>query len=357
MIRIASSNIISPLGITTEENFTAVLNNQSGLMPVEASENLPFKHCTSHFMDDIICKRGMTKLETLMHRSISGALEHLSISGDCALFICTTKGNIDELSKANPSRLRLHEMAEQVATGLGLMTPIVISQACISGVAGIVTAKRWIESGHCNHAIICGGDVISDFVLSGFQSLRAMSEGRCKPYDKNRNGINLGEAVATLVLTNQFGRGIEVGDGAITNDANHISGPSRTAGGMTAAIDSVLEGEEKPGFISAHGTATLFNDEMEAIALERMNLLQIPIHSLKGYFGHTLGAAGLVETIIAAEALDNNWLIASPGFKEQGTTHKINVIQEHVRNEMTSCLKIASGFGGCNAALMLKKQI
>ncbi len=108
-------------------------------------------------------------------------------------------------------------------------------------------------------------------------------------------------------------------------------------------------------YISAHGTATPFNDEMESVAITRASLQDIPVNSYKGYWGHTLGAAGVIESIASARSLTGNQLIRTIGFSEPGTTHPLAVIDDNRESKLNSCLKIASGFGGCNAALLMYK--
>ena len=164
----------------------------------------------------------------------------------------------------------------------------------------MITGMRLIQSGQYDHAVIAGADVISKFVLSGFQSFQAVSQGLCKPFDADRDGINLGEGAATVILSadKPTGEAIELVSGAISNDANHISGPSRTGEELYYAINKAMDAAGlKPqdiDFISAHGTATVYNDEMEAKAVTLAGLQHVPLNSLKGFYGHTLGASGLI---------------------------------------------------------------
>src|SRR5690606_27897990 len=126
-----------------------------------------------------------------------------------------------------------------------------------------------------------------------------------------RSGINIGEAVATAFVTKDKGRlaeeAVAILGEASCNDANHISGPSRTGEGLYRSIRSALKQStletSEIDYISAHGTATLFNDEMEAVAFDRLGMGTIPLNSLKGYFGHTLGASGLLETLVGLHSL------------------------------------------------------
>ncbi|MCF8258035.1 MAG: beta-ketoacyl synthase, partial [Flavobacteriales bacterium] len=240
--------------------------------------------------------------------------------------------------------------------------PLVLSNACISGVEGIVTAARMIRSGEVRHVMVLGGDIVSQFTLAGFSSLKAMADGPCRPYDAQRTGINLGEAAAGLVLSSSKdlfkGTCMEYLGGAVTNDANHISGPSRTGEGLYRSISRTLKESgvdaADVAYVNAHGTGTSFNDEMESIALERAGLSSVPMNSLKGYIGHTLGAAGVIETLIGLESMKQGKLLPSLGYSEHGVTRPMNVITEQRPFPEGVFLKTASGFGGGNAAAVFR---
>jgi 3-oxoacyl-[acyl-carrier-protein] synthase-1 len=153
---------------------------------------------------------------------------------------------------------------------------------------------------------------------------------------------------------------IRVAGAAVTNDANHISGPSRTGEELSGAIHQAMkQAKLQPldiSYISAHGTATPFNDEMESKAIGLSKLEHVPVNSLKGYWGHTLGAAGLVESVSAISSLRDNVLYRSAGYETPGVPVALNVITANTRATLTSCLKTASGFGGCNAAIIYQKD-
>ncbi|MEG1555255.1 MAG: hypothetical protein RR356_00835 [Bacteroidales bacterium] len=112
---------------------------------------------------------------------------------------------------------------------------------------------------------------------------------------------------------------------------------------------------EQLAFINTHGTATVYNDNMEAIAITRAQLQEVPVSSLKGYLGHTLGAAGVIETVLTAHSLVHNKLPGTHGFNTIGTPDPINVVKENSNITQPAALKTASGFGGCNATLLLSK--
>ena len=240
-------------------------------------------------------------------------------------------------------------------------TPIIVSNACISGVLGIITAMRLLRSGQYENAVVTGADVISKFIMSGFQSFQALSPTPCKPFDESHDGLNLGEGAGTIILSanKKYSENIKVKGGSVSNDANHISGPSRTGQELAGAISHSLKDasilSENIDFISAHGTATVYNDEMEANAINIAGLQAVPLNSLKGYYGHTLGAAGLIESIISIHSLLENYFLPTMGFNSAGVDGKVNVCAAPLEISAQNILKTASGFGGCNAAVIFGK--
>ncbi len=310
-------------------------------------------------------EEALTPFEQLASCSVKKALGNLDDALDLSktVFILgTTKGNIELLGQVPDERLLLHRSARLIAVHNNIRTkPIVISHACVSGVIALQYGLRMLQSGRYQHAVVTGCDRFSKFVLSGFQSFQAISDEPCRPFDAARKGITLGEAAATIVLSvnnTEQGAG-ELVSGATSNDANHISGPSRTGEELAAAISrAITEAGIAPadiGMISAHGTATLYNDEMEARGFEHAGLLNSPVHSLKGYIGHTLGAAGVLESAMVLESLRHQMLIPSAGYEDLGVPKPINVTRTLQPAGINYALKTASGFGGCNAAIVWKK--
>ena len=175
-------------------------------------------------------------------------------------------------------------------------------------------------------------------------------------------GINLGDAAATIIYKGIAADELKAGQwyvarDAIRNDAFHISGPSRTGEGCWRALQSVLKDSDTNdiAFLNAHGTATLFNDEMESVAIDRAGLNEVPVNSLKGYFGHTMGAAGVLETIISMQALNDGLVLGTKGFEHLGVSKHINVSAENKHTTKHAFVKMMSGFGGCNVAAMYEK--
>lgn len=378
-VYIISDNITSPLGFTTGANFDALMRLQSGIKKHDIPAYLPLPFYASLFSEsqkqelaDFGGSNDFTFFEQLLIHSISEvARGETSILADkkTGLIISTTKGNISLLEQEPETALRNKRMAlpyaaRRVADHLGFVNePIVVSHACISGLVALITGMRLLQDGVYENVVVAGADVITQFILSGFQSFHAISDEPCKPFDATRKGINLGEGAAAVVLSIRPGAAphhIVVAGGAVSNDANHISGPSRTGAELHQAIESAVKeavvDKTAIDFISAHGTATIYNDEMEAKAINLSNLQNLPVNSLKGYYGHTLGAAGLIETVASIQSLQHDIILPTLGFEQSGTSQDVKVSSILQPGNYFTCLKTASGFGGCNAAVILKKE-
>lgn len=314
MIYCLGHNIISPLGEGSEQNYQAVAAGRSGL-----------KLYTDRFADvEPFCASLFAEPQGFVDLCVRTAQTAISEAGidatakDVVFILSTTKG--DNLDLITP--------AKAIAKHFGnVNSPIVVSNACTSGVCAQITAKRLIESGLYRHAVVIGCDIQTRFIVSGFQSFKALSDEPCKPFSEDRRGLNLGEAAAAIVWSAEPHDGWVLEAGSIHNDANHISGPSRIGEGLYRCLRDVLQGVEREDIklLGVHGTATLYNDAMEKIAIERAGLQDVPISALKPYFGHTMGAAGVLETIMCMQLLQHGVFI-----------------------------KMLSGFGGVNAAIRLR---
>lgn len=361
MAYIIADNIISPLGETSEENYLSVKSGRSGIRAYEPGTcNIPEGFNASLLFEDF---------ETLALKSAQKAIGNvqLELKGKRTAFILSsTKGNIEE-------NISLADSAQRIASQLGIdAKPIVVCNACISGLSALILGNRLIDSGLYDAAIVCGCDTPRQFILSGFQSLKALSPEPCRPFDMERMGLNLGEAAATLILSKNSiqGNSWRMGDGFIRNDAFHISTPSKTADGLYLSLQRTLESftkeisstckqidlKEHLAFINAHGTATLFNDQMESVAIGRAGLSDLPANAYKNFWGHTMGAAGILETIISMKAIDDDTILGTRGFSELGVSGKMNICAENRPTDKKGFIKMLSGFGGCNATIWAAKS-
>ncbi len=370
-VYIIADNIFSPLGDTAAGNFRQLTQNLRGVKKQEDHliSDQPF-HASLFDKEKFTSTSRYTKFEQLLVSSVDEALQNSGIdpaNKRTILIISSTKGNISMVeTQANTAalqnRVALHTSAKLVADHFNFINaPLVVSNACISGSLAMIAAMRMIRSGQYENAVVTGADVISKFVLSGFQSFQAISAGACKPFDAERDGINLGEGAATIILSShkKNANDIKITGGSVSNDANHISGPSRTGEELCTAMNKAMQDAgllaKDIDLISAHGTATVYNDEMEAKAITLANLQKVPVNSLKGYYGHTLGAAGLIESVVSIHSMREDLIIPTAGFQNMGVTQPVNICRDLQKASLQNCLKTASGFGGCNAAIVLSK--
>lgn len=376
-IWITGDALVTPLGYSSGENFNSLLKGKSGLKKITLPAS-GFSTWASFLsesqlkkLDEMTNPVFETRFEKLLFLPLKQVIEEYGIdprSSKTLFMFATTKGNIELIGNENvkPEQLNLYASALKLSRHFGNPNkPMLISNACISGLAVQITAMKLLQGSEYDTIIIAGADTVNPFILEGFNSLLALSPEPCRPFDRDRQGINIGEGGAAVVLSTkkpENGRNdmIEIKGGVITNDANHISGPSRTGMELAKAAEMAMNqsglNTGDIDFVSAHGTATLYNDEMEAKALTISGLSEKPTHSLKGYFGHTLGAAGLIESIICIHSLRNNVIIASKGFENTGTPDRIHIINENQNQPLSNCIKTMAGFGGCNAAICYSKS-
>lgn len=409
-VYISSSYMITSLGSGVQENFDAALQGQSGVHicldttksqnPVMAGIIDPavFEELREKY--DGSCGFGSyTDAELLAINCVENVVGDAGLPERTGLVIASAKGNVamlegrcgepqpqqvTDLQTALPAQGSKHPQCSENQHGASTRTasclPFLqenrlnrvgeffgidesdvyyISNACISGVSALIFARRMILSGSYDNMIVVGVDVQNRFIISGFASFKSLSPELCRPYDALRCGLNLGEACGAVMLTKTgTSELVAIDGGSASDDANHISGPSRTGDGLYFAMrDAMSEAGVGPAdvdMLQMHGTATAYNDEMESKAAGLAGLSDVPAQSLKPYFGHTMGASGIIETILAAEELKRGRFLGVKGFEELGVPVPLNVSAENrlIRNPH-HCLKTASGFGGTNAAVLL----
>jgi 3-oxoacyl-[acyl-carrier-protein] synthase-1 len=371
-----SHSVLSPLGNTPQAHVEALMQVRTSIRehtdlsvsaePFFAARRTPdqMQAMAARFRNEA---QVLSPFEQMSIYAVEEALSAADIDAaadDVLLVLSTTKGNIEWLGQQPDERVSIYHSAGIIATHFKLKyRPVIISNACVSGSQAIITAARMLQHSRYRHAIVLGCDRFSGFVFSGFQSFHALAPGPCQPFDANRAGINLGEAAACIILSTNA----EVADaeplalyagGGLSNDANHLSGPSRTGEELAIAIRSAMREAgiyaSQIGAVSAHGTATVFNDEMEAKALALAHI-NAPIHSFKAYIGHTLGAAGIIESVVACLAMQQQILPATPGYTTPGVPVPVHLLPQPQQQVYDYVLKTASGFGGCNAALVWRK--
>lgn len=371
MIEKLADYIVSPLAMGTHDNYLAVNAGRTCLRQYDGSRLGVKEPFVASLVDDATLERecrldgigdGYTRFERMALLAACRALKGFSFdpTTDRTVFILsTTKGNIDSLG-SDSQRALLTETARRIAEFFGNQTcPVAVSNACVSGMSAQLLAASLLETRLYDYAVVIGADEVTRFTVSGFQSLKATSMEPCRPFDEDRTGLNFGEAAACVVYgytAAPTGRWALV-DGATRNDAYHLSSPSRQAVGAYEALRSLATRNDLAdiAFVNVHGTATLFNDEMEATALTRMGWNDKPIFALKGIYGHTMGAAGVLETLIAMEAADDHTVPATQGFATLGVSRAVNISANNRDCGGKRFVKMMSGFGGVNVAALFSR--
>lgn len=372
---------INALGPDVEHIWSRILAGETGISPVTHPTDDRAK-VAGVIPDRTLTEMGFSdrSLDVLAHElSLQAGKNALSDAerrgfevepAETGLVLSTTKGEIGQFLRfiqgdSNVSIPDPHHMAEKTARNLSLGGPVmVVSNACASGLVAVAQAARLVEDKLARHMLVIGVDIVSDFVLAGFACLGALSPEPCRPFDADRSGLTLGEGAGALVLSdpNSGSRGAaaRLRGWSVTNDANHITGPSRTGRGLKQALEETLAmADLQPAdvdFINAHGTGTIFNDESESRACHAVFGDQgPPVGSLKGYFGHTLGAAGIIEAVISIMTFQTGLAPGTLGFSRLGVSSPINVssipvVLPRAQNIFTA----KAGFSGINAVLALE---
>lgn len=252
-----------------------------------------------------------------------------------------------------------HAAAEFVRLQLDLKGPAVaICTACSSSAKVFAAASRALDAGWCDAAVVGGVDSLCLTTLYGFNSLQLIADDICRPADARRKGISIGEAAGFALLE----RGALSGDLALlgygeSSDAYHMSAPDPEGRGARQAMrDALQRAGLTPadiGYINLHGTATPANDASEDQAVMGVFGAQTPCSSTKGYTGHTLGAAGIMEAVISALAVEHGLLPGSITTCEKDPAIRGNIVLQPQRAAIRAALSNSFGFGGNNASLIL----
>jgi 3-oxoacyl-(acyl-carrier-protein) synthase len=239
---------------------------------------------------------------------------------------------------------------------------ILVLGACASATLAIGLAVRWLDRGSCDVVLAGGFDEVTVFVAAGFEALRAVTASPPpRPFRRDRDGMSMGEGAAVLALARPgaaASRGLIVGFGA-ASDAVHLTAPDREGGGLSRAAAAALDDAGGPcvDLVSAHGTATPFNDAAEWRAIARAlgpeRAGEVVVHPLKAQIGHALGAAGALELLAAADAIERGVLPAAAGEGLLDPDAPARLLDRAVAGAPRTALKLSSAFGGANAALVV----
>ena len=371
---VVASDILTPYGHGADICWDGIMANRTAVTPVTRFKTQAFQSNYAGTVSGLAYQGGtslvMQMLEVLFKRS-----GHM-IPQDTTLVLATTKGEIDFLEKhvieeaGDARESSLDRLLGRVINLTGVKGGgIIVSAACTSSAAAAARAAAMIRGGHADCVLVVACDSVTEFIFSGFSSLMAMDNVPARPFDKNRAGLNVGEAAAfALIMSEERAsrehRTIQAGlaGWGLSDDANHMTGPSRESHGLILAINKAIQlagiDTQQIGFIAAHGTGTRYNDAMEIQAFRTVfRDRRLPVYSLKGGIGHTMGAAGLVEMIIAQRALQERIVPPTVNLK----TVDDDAVgwasgQQQTFGARTKALVTNAGFSGVNTALVIARD-
>lgn len=369
---ITAFDMATPYGWGTDACWEGLFSKCRALKPVLHFNTSVFQSGEAGLIEGVSAvnegSRVMAMLRPLIEKGVR------NIPQDALCLLATTLGEVeylersvlgagDDAEESCPSRL-----LSKIEKMLGSVNPgMVVSAACVSSSIAIVEGAGRIIDGEQDVVLVIACDGVSEFLYAGFSSLLALDPGKASPFDREREGLSIGEAAGYVLLMSEEralrdGRKIlgEVAGWGINNDANHMTGPSRDGAGLAKAIKHSLVHakieKEKVISISAHGTGTVYNDAMEMKAFKKVfGQRPVPVYSMKGGIGHTMAAAGLIEAVIALKSLEEQKIPPTVGLNRVDEEAKGWVSGESRKTSGDYALSTNSGFGGVNAALLLKR--
>jgi 3-oxoacyl-[acyl-carrier-protein] synthase II len=368
---VAGAAAATGLGPDLGTTWSRLLAGESAIRPLDRFDASRYPARVASSIDGLEPAGGRSRLFSLLEMLV-GRLG--PVPPDCRLITATTKGCIDTFERVRKGEggdmadVPLSAPAAWLAARLGLSRAGVnVNAACASSTAAVARAASLVASGRADAVLVVCMDLVSEFVFSGFSALQALDPAGCRPFDRARAGLSLGEGGAALLVMSagrarREGRpalGAILGWGA-ANDATHITAPARNGCGLAHATRMAIAragiAPDDIAAVNAHGTGTVYNDAMELVAFRDVfGPRPIPTNSVKGAIGHTLGAAGGIEAAIGLLALRHRTLPPTAGFREpeDGAEGRVSAAPQPIDGDLL--LTTNSGFGGVNAALVLSR--
>ncbi|MCA8953392.1 MAG: hypothetical protein KDE27_28020 [Planctomycetes bacterium] len=292
------------------------------------------------------------------------ALDEAGVAArEVGLVLASTKADLSGITgpgRGFGSPLRLAQDVAQRLEVVGVHAAI--SCACASGLIALALAARRIAAGEIERALVVGVDVLNEFVLRGFGAMRALDPEPCRPFDRSRSGVSLGDGAGAIVLSTHAHEsiGVRLAGHAGANDACHVTGPDYEGRGVGLAAERAMAhagiAAADVDVLHLHGTGTTANDTTEAIGVSNaFGGRTPPAFGTKAQTGHTLGAAGTIEALLAIAALERRVVPQNVGLDDVAVDPRLDLTTApRPLSRARYALKVASGFGGVQAAAVFE---
>lgn len=378
---VAGAGVVTPLGPDLDAFWTGLVTGAHAISRIEGIPTEGLRVAQGGEIKKLPGRAGppgACRASLLLQAAARDLLSRVTLSAPPerrALVLGTALGGVGELERAlGGDRRRSRAIgalydspAHRLARRLDIRGPVLtVSTACASGATALGLGAELLRTRRADVVVAGGYDILCRFVLRGFNALRALTRDRVRPFDRRRSGLLLGEAAALVALvraaegpTTALGRLL---GHASTSDGYHVTAPDPEGCGLEAAIRGAL-GEagldaRAVEFVSAHGTATPLNDRIETAVLKRVlgsRAYDVPINSIKGALGHTMGAAATLEAIMCLLAARHGLIPPTVGYEEPDPECDLDYVPWTARpHRPRVSLSTSAGFGGCNAALVLE---
>ncbi len=368
---ITDACVVTALGSSLADTWGKLVQGETGIRPVVR----PFHHSENRIM--AACVEGLRPAapNSAIFQLLGMLTPQLpTLHPDTQLITASTKGGIDNLERrlggqpADAHDILLAALPEVLSEKLGLRQPgFNVSAACASSTAAVAQGAALVSRRRCRSVLVVCADLVTEFVCTGFSALKILAPAPCRPFDRDRNGLSLGEGAAAILIMdpqqaakdNRSCLATLSGCG-IAGDAGHLTAPARSGRGLAAAISQAINGAGLDAraidAIHAHGTGTVYNDQMELAAINRVfGRRRFPVYSTKGAIGHTLGAAGGIELALTIKSLSEQRIPPTAGLENPEPDAAGRVAPDAFAAPMKTVLTTNSGFGGMNAAILLER--
>lgn len=378
---ITGLGILTCLGDSTETFWESMIQGRSGINKIDRFDMSRYYADSAGTVRSFAAQTDRARL-FVRHAALQALNDAKIDNSDLArsrakIFVGSAHGDLNGWmafldGTSTDSRFPISGLADELNKSLPVpLHAEFISTACTSSTIALGIAKQGIESDETDIAIVCGVDVVSEFILAGFCSLRAISKNGCKPFDMNRDGLTLGEGAGCVVLESRShaekrgcarAYGSLAGFGA-SSDAVHLTAPDRVASGAVSSLRKALKEAavvpEQVDYINAHGTGTRYNDQMECVAIKKVfgdHAAKIHVNSIKSAIGHTSGACGVIEAVLLCLSMRHDFIPGTCNLKAPMPGFSFLFVKEGMPFSANVAVSMNSAFGGNNACIVVKRD-